>query len=166
MEEVMLQTPARAETPEENTHLWSKRLLIIAYLAQQEGLSVEFVPHNPAVLVEGFKLSYLKINGKLTSVQVVANLQERHDRKQASAATGIWSNTLLEVSVVCIILVPNGYPMRILHIPAADLFRTYFDDGFSGTENIRKTFTIPMAYRPENPRFDFHRYEDDWSVYK
>jgi hypothetical protein len=162
----MLQTPVRAETPEDNAHLWSKRLLLVAYLAQREGLAVEFVPHNPEHLAEGFRLSYLKINDKLTSIQVVANVQTRPDRRQASAATGVWLHTLLEVSVVCMILCPNGYPMRILHIPAADLLRTYFDDEVSEGENIRKTFAIPLVYRPEDPKFDFLKYEDDWSVYQ
>jgi len=161
----MLQVADRAETPEDNTLLWSKRLLLIAYQAQKEGLKVEFVPYDPENVVTGFKLSYLKINDRLTSIQVVANAQVRPDRKQAAAATGVWLHTLLEVSVVCIILCPNGYPIRILHIPAADLLRTYFDDADDETENVRITFGIPIAYRPENPRFDFLKYEDSWEVY-
>ncbi|MBP9710671.1 MAG: hypothetical protein KBD50_00170 [Candidatus Pacebacteria bacterium] len=138
---------------------------MVAYLAQQEGLSVEFIPYSPANLSEGLHFTRLLINKKLTEIQLIQNAQRRPGREQAQANNGIWLHTLLEASVVCMMVCPPGYAMRILHIPAAHLLRTYFDDQINESENVRQTFGIPLVYRPENPRFDFLKYEDDWSVY-
>ena len=141
----------------ENFHKGKQSVILQAI---RLGLHVGPVMGQKKARLTGLLRKVVVINGALCAVHVVENVYRQRQRRQVSSRTTLLLSSLQANSFQIFRLGAKGYKKRTLVIPSDDLHTVLFNN--SG--RTRRTLYIPLSGRPENPNFDFLRYEDAWKL--
>lgn len=130
----------------------------VAQQARKAGCTVELVPYKDPSW--GYRISALKINGVICTIQRLTNAQNKPGRKQVYASTGVRGDALKNYHVTIFGVVTPGFKRMALVVPSH-----HMRDTCRG-RNARRpcSLRIPLKYRPENPVIDFVSFDRRWDL--